>query len=65
MMPDVVAHKAHQNNYSYLNSADLPLDSEFSMVGGYTENRENHKWGLAHIWALAQDNMVYHALAVY
>ena len=37
-MPDVVAPKTHSNNHSYVSSTDLP--SEFSMVGGYTENLE-------------------------
>ena len=27
LMPDIVAPKAHQNNRSYVNSVDLPLDS--------------------------------------
>ena len=37
---------------------------EFSTVGGYTENPENHKtvkiggWMLARVWALARDNKV-------
>ena len=36
----------------------------FSMVGGYTENLENHKtvkiggWTLARVWVLARDNTV-------
>ena len=38
LMPDVVAPKAHLNNCSYVSSTDL--SSEFSMVGGYTENLE-------------------------
>ena len=41
LMPDVVVPKAHQNNRSYVRSADLPLDShKFSRVGRYTENLE-------------------------
>ena len=39
-MPDFMAPKVHQNNRSYVSLADLPSDSEFSMVGGYTENPE-------------------------
>ena len=38
LMPDVMAPKTHSNNRSYVSSTDLP--SEFSMVGGYTENLE-------------------------
>ena len=43
LMPDVVAPEMHQNNRSYVRSADLPSDSlreNFSMVGCYTENPE-------------------------
>jgi len=50
LMPDVMAPKAHQNNRRYVSSADLPSDSEFSMVGGYTENPEKpqncQNWGV-------------------
>ena len=50
LMPDVMAPKVHQNNRSYVSSADLPSDSEFSMVGGYTENPEKpqncQNWGV-------------------
>ena len=57
---DVVGPKVHQNNRSYVSSADLPSDSEFSMVGGYTENPEKpqncQNWGVgtARVWALAR-----------
>ena len=45
LMSDVVAPKVHQNNHSYVSSADLPSDSlcKHSMVGGYTENLKTIK----------------------
>ena len=52
LIPNIVAPKAHQNNHSYLSSADLPSDSlqKFSMVGGYTENlgkpQNYQNWGV-------------------
>ena len=53
LMPDVVSPKVHQNNSSYVSSAELPSDSlreNFSMVGGYTENPEKSQncqnWGV-------------------
>ena len=49
-MPDVVVPKAHQNNCSYVSSADLLFGftmQEFSMVGGYTGNLEKpQNWGM-------------------
>ena len=58
--------KAHENNCSYVSSADLPSNSlcKKSMVGSYTENPEKPQtveiggWALVQVWVLAQDNMV-------
>ena len=67
LMPYVVASKVHQNNHSYVSSADLPLDSLCKILGTWTVTRKtskNHKtvkiggWALAQISALAQDNSV-------
>ena len=46
LMPDVMAPEMHQNNRSYVRSADLPSDTlreNFSMVGCYTENPEKQQ----------------------
>ena len=67
LITDVVAPKAHQNNHSYVSSADLPLDSLCKILGTWTVTRKtskNHKtvkiggWALAQTSALAQDNSV-------
>ena len=53
LMPDVVSPKAHQNDHSYVSSADLPSNSlrKFSMVGVYAEYLEKpqncQNWGVA------------------
>ena len=61
LMPDVVAPKAHQNNRSYVSSADLPSDSlrKILACGAVTQRTlKNHKtvknggWALARVWAL-------------
>ena len=63
LMPDVVAPKAHQNNRSYVSSADLPSDSLRKILAcrAVTQRTsKNHKtvkiggWVLARVWALAR-----------
>ena len=68
LMPDVVSLKVHQNNCSYVNSADLPSDSLRENLAWWAVTRrtlKNHKtveiegWVLARVWALARDNTVH------
>ena len=67
LMPNVVSPKVHQNNSSYVNSADLPSDSLCENLVWWVVTRrtlQNHKtikiggWALAQVWALAWDNTV-------
>ena len=66
LTPDVVVPKAHQNNRSYVSSADLPLDNlAWLAVTRRTlkATKLSKLWGgggrvLARVWALARDNMV-------
>ena len=64
---DVIAPKVHQNNRSYVSSADLPSDSLRENLAWWAVTRrtlKNHKaakiggWALAQVWALARDNTV-------
>ena len=68
LMSDVVSPKVHQNNCSYVSSADLPSDSLCEKLAWWTVTRrtlKNHKtvkiggWALARVWTLARDNTVY------
>ena len=64
LMPDVMSPKVHQNNYSYVSTADLPSDSLRENLAWWVVTRrtlKNHKtvkiggWVLAQVWALARD----------
>ena len=57
LMPDVVAPKAHQNNRSYVSSADLPSDSLRKILAcrAVTQRTsKNHKTVKIGGWALAR-----------
>ena len=63
---DVVVPKVHQNNCSYVSSADLPSASLRENLAWWAVTRrtlKNHKnvkievWALARVWALAWDNL--------
>ena len=59
LMPDVVAPKPHQNNHSYVSSADLPLDSLRKNLAWWAVTRrtlKNHKTVKIGGWALAWVN---------
>ena len=66
--PDVVAPKAHQNNCSYVSSADLPSDSLCKDLAWWVvtwRTSKNKKktvkiggWALVRVWAVAWDNTV-------
>ena len=65
--PDVMVPKVHQNNYSYVSSADLPSDLLRKDLAWWAITRrtsKNHntvkiwEWALARVWALARDNTV-------
>ena len=61
LMPDVMVPKAHQNNCSYVSSADLLSDSLYKNLAWWAVTRrtlKNHKTVKIGGWALAQDNMV-------
>ena len=61
LMPDVVSPKAHQNNRSYVSSADLPSDSlrkNFKWWAVTRRTSKNHKTVKIGGWALARDNTV-------
>ena len=64
LMPDVVLPKVHQNNCSYVSSADLPSDSlrENSILhGGRFIHGELWKYkcmAFVRVWAFARDNTV-------
>ena len=58
LMPDVVAPKAHQNNHSYVSSADLPSDSLCKNLAWWVVTRrtsKNHKTVQIGGWVLARD----------
>ena len=68
LMPDVVLPKVHQNNCSYVSSADLPSDSLCENLAWWAVTQrtlKNHKtvkiggWALARVWTLARDNTLY------
>ena len=61
LMPDVMALKAHQNNCSYVSSADLPSDSLGKNLAWWAVTQrtlKSHKtvkiggWVLARVWNL-------------
>ena len=66
LMPNVMLPKVHQNDCSYVSSADVPLDSLHENLAWWVTRRtlKNHKavkiggWALAQVWALARDNTV-------
>ena len=61
LMPDVVASKAHQNNRSYVSSADLPSDSLGKNLAWWAVTQrtsKNHKTVKVGGWALTRDNTV-------
>ena len=62
LMPDVMASKVHQNNRSYVSSADLPSDSLRKHLAWWAVTRrilKNYKTAKIGGWALALDNTVY------
>ena len=62
LMPDVMAPKAHQNNRSYVSSADLPSDSLRENLAWWSvtwRTLKNHKTVKIGGWALARDNTVH------
>ena len=65
LMPDVVVSKAHQNNRSYVSSADLPSDSQRKNLAWWAVTRRTSKncqnWGMGacRVWVLARDNTVH------
>ena len=68
LMPDVVVSKVHQNNCSYVNSADLPSDSLHKNLAWWADTQrtsKNHKTVKIGGWALAQDNTVPQTLNVH
>ena len=65
LMPDVVVPKAHQNNRSYVSSADLPSDSllqNFAWWAVTQRTLKNHKTVkiggrvLVQVWVLARED---------
>ena len=68
LMPNVMLPKVHQNDCSYVSSADVPSDSLRENLAWWAVTRRtliNHKlsklggaWAFAWVWALAQDNTV-------